>query len=801
MRKLVIGFYRKCDFLTMSSVAMAFFGIILAITGHFNLAVTLLMICGICDAFDGNLARRYKYSEEQKTYGVQLDSLADVFCFGAFPAILTSLISPHVITYVISALYLLCGVIRLAYFNMRAIMDEKNSKVYIGVPITIISISYSIIFIITSLINLKLLAFVMPVVLILQGFLFIAYIEIKKYDFTKIIKKVFNEYVINFLVLPFVFLVLGNLFFALNFVNPLGVFRIIGNNIFSTTYTLIWIISIYLILLSILGNTKRSKIGLLIISLLFLIVNDVKFKIMGVPVELSDVAYLNPDSAEQLGIATTTIGTWIFSTIFKSIVYIVIGIIMIKFDYIHKIEIKSVLKKIITLLLSILVFIIPLLGITKINTFILTKIYGVTHSEVTSYIKTVDMYKHYGFYQGLLFDHASLTALKPENYNDAKVKELLNNNYSSGIKYPKANVVFILNEAFTDMQTITDVKFNKSLTTNIDNLKKLDNAAVIDTLVTAFGGTSVNTEFQILTGASLNFWKPDFLPFNQYYNNSNLEKTPSIMKEFNNNGYKSYYITPWGEHSYHSKYVYTGLGASETIYGKDLKGDIKGRYYSDESLVNDIYNTLASEDGTYKFIMSATGENHFPYEANKFDKYDIDVISSPYNSEDTNMLLSYAQGEYDADRALGILYEKIQTLKTPTIVIAFGDHYPYIVNSKGESVYLKSPYLNTNNRYLNEVRKHTTLTVMYSNFDIDLSDANYMNISYLGAYILNKFDLNISPYFKYINNLRNTLPVFDREVYLENGNFNSIENASKEIKDSINNYRDIQYYNFYGAIK
>jgi hypothetical protein len=76
-----------------------------------------------------------------------------------------------------------------------------------------------------------------------------------------------------------------------------------------------------------------------------------------------------------------------------------------------------------------------------------------------------------------------------------------------------------------------------------------------------------------------------------------------------------------------------------------------------------------------------------------------------------------------------------------------------------------------------------------------------MNISYLGAYILNKFDLNISPYFKYINNLRNTLPVFDREAYLENGNFNSIENASNEIKDSINNYRDIQYYNFYGAIK
>ena len=118
MKKYFIGQFRPCDLLTMLGTITAFIGIILAFNNHFTMAVLCLIICGICDGFDGTLARSHNYSESQKVYGSELDSLSDVICFGVFPAILTYLLSSNIYVSIICILYLMCGVIRLTYFNM-----------------------------------------------------------------------------------------------------------------------------------------------------------------------------------------------------------------------------------------------------------------------------------------------------------------------------------------------------------------------------------------------------------------------------------------------------------------------------------------------------------------------------------------------------------------------------------------------------------------------------------------------------------------------------------------------------------
>ena len=130
----------------MFSICNAFVGLMMALKYHYTIAVMCLLISGICDAFDGKLARKYKYSKRQGLYGEQLDSLSDCFCFGAFPAILTCLLSPRIYTYIIAIFYLLCGVIRLAYFNMLAIDETNKFKGFIGVPITTISVVYPVFF-------------------------------------------------------------------------------------------------------------------------------------------------------------------------------------------------------------------------------------------------------------------------------------------------------------------------------------------------------------------------------------------------------------------------------------------------------------------------------------------------------------------------------------------------------------------------------------------------------------------------------------------------------------------------------
>lgn len=120
----------------MLGTTIAFIGMCCAFNGHFSLASLCLMLSGICDSFDGTLARKYKYDKSQQEYGVQLDSLSDVICFGILPAIITVLISTSIVSVIICIFYMLCGVIRLAYFNMLHTTKAAKKGEYIGLPIT-----------------------------------------------------------------------------------------------------------------------------------------------------------------------------------------------------------------------------------------------------------------------------------------------------------------------------------------------------------------------------------------------------------------------------------------------------------------------------------------------------------------------------------------------------------------------------------------------------------------------------------------------------------------------------------------
>ena len=86
----MIGFYDYTVILTYLSLLSAVTGIGLAVAHHPLLAILCLMFSGLCDMFDGKVARSKKdRTDDEKAFGIQIDSLCDLFCFGAFPAFLT----------------------------------------------------------------------------------------------------------------------------------------------------------------------------------------------------------------------------------------------------------------------------------------------------------------------------------------------------------------------------------------------------------------------------------------------------------------------------------------------------------------------------------------------------------------------------------------------------------------------------------------------------------------------------------------------------------------------------------------
>ena len=87
----MIGFYNYTVILTYMSLISAITGMTFAHAGMFGAAIFCLALSGFFDMFDGKVARRKKdRTDDEKLFGIQLDSLCDVVAFGAFPAYLST---------------------------------------------------------------------------------------------------------------------------------------------------------------------------------------------------------------------------------------------------------------------------------------------------------------------------------------------------------------------------------------------------------------------------------------------------------------------------------------------------------------------------------------------------------------------------------------------------------------------------------------------------------------------------------------------------------------------------------------
>lgn len=146
--KFLIGCYNKSVILTYVGIAFAIFGMMFV--DNLKIALICLMVAGICDLFDGKIARMCKRTEQEKEFGVQIDSLCDVISSLLFPTVILNQvgidynISKYLI-FGVSVLYVLAGITRLAWFNITTTGKMTHFQ---GLPVTAITIILPLLFLI-----------------------------------------------------------------------------------------------------------------------------------------------------------------------------------------------------------------------------------------------------------------------------------------------------------------------------------------------------------------------------------------------------------------------------------------------------------------------------------------------------------------------------------------------------------------------------------------------------------------------------------------------------------------------------
>lgn len=182
---MMIGFYNYSVILTYIGLISSIIGMMFTVNGHYKLAIFCLAFSGLCDMFDGKIARAMKNrTADEKKFGIQIDSLCDVVCFGAFPVILCYCLGlKDVFGIMILAFYGTASFIRLGYFN---VMEEKRQqettearKYYEGLPITTMAIILPILYLIKPCMGAY-FVLVLHIVMLAVGFLLILRFQLKK---------------------------------------------------------------------------------------------------------------------------------------------------------------------------------------------------------------------------------------------------------------------------------------------------------------------------------------------------------------------------------------------------------------------------------------------------------------------------------------------------------------------------------------------------------------------------------------------------------------------------------------------
>ena len=127
------GIYILPNLVTAASLFAGFYSMVATLNGNYSSAAVWIFISAICDGLDGKVARMTGTTSK---FGVEFDSLADLVAFGVTPAFLMyawALKPFGRLGWVAAFLFLVCGALRLARFNVQ--VNTVESKRFVGLPI------------------------------------------------------------------------------------------------------------------------------------------------------------------------------------------------------------------------------------------------------------------------------------------------------------------------------------------------------------------------------------------------------------------------------------------------------------------------------------------------------------------------------------------------------------------------------------------------------------------------------------------------------------------------------------------
>ncbi len=585
----------------------------------------------------------------------------------------------------------------------------------------------------------------------------------------------------NYIIIPLFFVICYNIINSLFISNSLYI-----GTITSIIFSILVYNILYLILMGIYNNSKKAHITLIIFFFIILLISNIKLYYLEEPLFISDLNMLK-NSNELLSLIKRDL-LKIFTSNIKNIILILISLtIIIFYSNIFKYKFINPKKRVISSLVGIfLVYII--FSYNTFSNYLYSNILC-NVKDYASYVNYKEKYSYFGIITGMYksyyekydfnkYKDVDLTNVELDNYNQ------IENNIGT------PNIIVILSESFFDASLLNEnITYDKNITENFNELK--NEGYLVNLVSPSYGGMTANVTYQLLTGSNMSIYSNGIIPFVQYFKNE--KEYPSLVRELKNNKYQiSEYTT---SDPYNIKKSFKKIGFDN--YNLINSSTHEKGYFASDDFIADIIIEELQKNNNKQFMLFETMQNHMDYLVTKYNDYDIKIEKSNLSKEETEILLSYGQGVYDADKMLKKVYNYIKKIDSNTVIIFFGDHLPYLRTLKNEKLINNLNYFNTNDELTNLYRKYNTQALILSNYDLKLNINNYLSTDNLLLSIINQMDINVSDYYKLLYSTIDYLPAYNKFISIDKDGkikyTNSLQGKEKEIYE-LKNSLTYKYY-------
>ena len=323
---------------------------------------------------------------------------------------------------------------------------------------------------------------------------------------------------------------------------------------------------------------------------------------------------------------------------------------------------------------------------------------------VASYFSNIAQgYENYGFIYGFSSSVVDRGMSKPDDYDEehiASIEAEVNQGKkeTTVTKKDAPNIICVLLESFCDPDEINFLDYNKDPIPTFHKLEKKYTSGYLT--VPVVGAGTANTEFEVLSGMSMQYFGTGEYPYKTILKKTACESTASDLASI---GYGTHAVHNNGGNFYSRVNAFSMMGF-DTFTSKELMNiqsyTPNGSWATDDILVNETIKTLDATPNQPDFTYTITVGTHGDYPKEPVIANPPYTVSGISDEETRNQWIYYVNQLNEVDTFMSSLIKQLSRRDEDTIVVFFGDHLPTMgledSDMKSNDIY-KTKYVTWNN--------------------------------------------------------------------------------------------------------